>query len=76
MPRVREARARKVLGRKVVRGKEYTYEYFTLPLNLYLPKSMVEKWGTEFIVEIDEDAGLITIRPKKQYLERGVKPPV
>jgi len=63
--RVRTAVARKIIGRKVVRGKEYTYEYYTLPLNLYLPRSVVEKWGTEFIVERDDEKGIITIKPKK-----------
>lgn len=76
MPRVREAKARKVIGRKTVRGKEYVYEYYTLPLNLYLPKSLVEKWGTEFVIEMDEDTGLIVIRPKRHYTRRGLRPPV
>ncbi|OYT49149.1 MAG: hypothetical protein B6U85_00325 [Desulfurococcales archaeon ex4484_42] len=61
----RLAVARKVVGRKVVKGKVYTYEYYTLPLNLYLPKSMVEKWGTEYIVERREDEGVIIIKSKK-----------
>lgn len=65
MIRVREAKAKLVEGRKVVGNKEYRYKYFTLPLNLYLPKGMVERWGTDFIVEIDESKGIITIRPKK-----------
>ena len=65
MVRVREAKAREVEGRKIVKGREYKYKYFTLPLNLYLPKSMVEKWGTEFIVEIDDINGVITIKSKK-----------
>lgn len=61
----RTASARKIIGRKVVKGKVYTYEYYTLPLNLYIPKNMIEKWGTEFIVERDEEAGKITIIAKK-----------
>ncbi len=61
----REATARKVIGKKVVKGKVYTYEYYTLPLNLYLPKNMVEKWGTEFIVERREQEGVIIIKAKK-----------
>jgi len=61
----RLAVARKVMGRKVVKGRVYTYEYYTLPLNLYLPKSMVEKWGTEYIVERREDEGVIIIKSKK-----------
>jgi len=47
-----------------VRGKIYEYEYFTLPLNLYLPKSMVEKFGTKYMLQVDEDSGTITIKPK------------
>lgn len=65
MIRVREAKARLVEGRKVVRNKEYRYKYFTLPLNLYLPKSMVERWGTDFIIEINESKGMIIIKSKK-----------
>ncbi|HDN75932.1 MAG TPA: hypothetical protein ENG05_02260 [Acidilobales archaeon] len=65
----RLAVARKVVGKKVVKGKTYTYEYYTLPLNLYLPKSMVEKWGTEYIVERREDEGTIIIRSKKALEE-------
>lgn len=63
--RVRVAVARKIIGRKIVKGKEYKYEYYTLPLNLYLPRSVVEKWGTEFIIERDDKRGIITIKPKK-----------
>jgi len=61
----RTASARKVIGKKVVKGKTYIYEYYTLPLNLYLPKNMVERWGTEFIVERNEDEGVIIIRSRK-----------
>ncbi|PUA32134.1 MAG: hypothetical protein B7O98_05525 [Zestosphaera tikiterensis] len=63
--RRRTASARKVIGKKSVKGKVYQYEYYTLPLNLYLPKSMVEKWGTDFIIERDEEAGKITIISSK-----------
>jgi hypothetical protein len=61
----RVANAKKIIGKKVVNGKTYTYEYFTLPLNLYLPKAMIERWGTEFIIERDEGSGKITIISKK-----------
>jgi len=64
--RIREARARKNLGRKIIRGKEYRYTYYTLPLNLYIPKHMIEKHGTEYIVEINEDEGVIKIYPKNR----------
>ena len=57
--------ARKVIGKKIVRGKVYTYEYYTLPLNIYIPKNIIEKWGTEFILERKESDGVIIIRPKK-----------
>ncbi len=61
----RTANAKKIIGKKTVNGKTYTYEYFTLPLNLYLPKAMIERWGTEFIIERDEDSGKITIISRK-----------
>ena len=63
--RRREARIKKISGRKVVRGKTYTYEYYTLPLNLYIPKSMVERWGEEYIVERDIEKGVVLIKSKK-----------
>lgn len=55
--------AKKLVGKKRTKEKTYDYVYFTLPLNLYLPKSMVEKYGTEYLLTFDEDAGTITIRP-------------
>ncbi|WP_126451255.1 hypothetical protein [Sulfodiicoccus acidiphilus] len=60
----REVEARKLTGKKVVKGRVYQYEYYTLPLNLYVPKSMVEKFGTRFYLQVDEDSGIIIIRPK------------
>ncbi|MCY0859931.1 MAG: hypothetical protein OWQ54_05815 [Sulfolobaceae archaeon] len=60
----REVEAKKLIGKKVVRGKTYEYEYYTLPLNLYLPKSLVEKFGTKFMLKVDEEKGIITIKPK------------
>ncbi len=62
----REVVVRKVVGRKTVKDKIYTYTYYTLPLNLYIPKSVVDKYGMEFIVEKDIEKGVITIKPKKQ----------
>ncbi|MCX8184989.1 MAG: hypothetical protein RMI56_02175 [Sulfolobales archaeon] len=61
----REARVKKISGKKNVRGRTYTYEYYTLPLNLYIPKSMVEKWGEEYIIERDVEKGTILIKSKK-----------
>jgi hypothetical protein len=63
--RRREVKVRKISGRKSVRGKTYTYEYYTLPLNLYIPKSMVERWGEEYIIERDEEKGVIVVKSKK-----------
>ena len=60
----RVVRVKKMVGRKVVHGKEYRYEYYTLPLLLYVPKSIAEKYK-EFVVERYED-GTIVIRPKKE----------
>jgi hypothetical protein len=65
LPRVRDAYARKITGRKNVKGKSYTYEYYTMPLNLYLPKSMVERFGTSYEITINEDTGEILIKSKK-----------
>ncbi|BBG25285.1 hypothetical protein [Sulfuracidifex tepidarius] len=59
----REVEAKRLVGKKTVRGKVYEYEYYTLPLNLYIPKSMVEKFGTKFSLHYDEDSGTITLRP-------------
>lgn len=63
--RRRNVTARKIVGKKAVKDRIYQYEYYTLPLNLYLPKSMVEKWGTEFIIERDEEKGRIVIYSTK-----------
>ncbi len=60
----REVEAKRLIGKKLVRGKVYEYEYYTLPLNLYIPKSMVEKFGTKYTLEVDEESGTITIKPK------------
>ncbi len=60
----REVEAKRLVGKKNVRGKVYEYEYYTLPLNLYLPKSMVEKFGKKYMLQVDEDSGTITIKPK------------
>lgn len=62
----RDVTIRKVVGKKTVKDKVYTYTYYTLPLNLYIPKSVVDKYGTEFVVEKDDEKGTILIRPKKQ----------
>jgi hypothetical protein len=62
--REREVEAKKLTGKKSVKGKQYEYQYYTLPLNLYLPKSVVEKFGTKFVLQIDEDNGTIIIKPK------------
>lgn len=63
--RRRTVTARKMVGKKAIKDKIYQYEYYTLPLNLYLPKSMIEKWGTEFVVERDEEKGRIVIYSTK-----------
>lgn len=60
----REVEIKKMHGKKIINGKTYEYEYFTLPLNLYIPKSIVERYGTKFKLEIDEKTGVIHIRPK------------
>ena len=63
--RRREVRIKRISGKKIIRGRVYSYEYYTLPLNLYIPKSMVERWGEEYVVERDEEKGTIVIRSKR-----------
>jgi len=63
--RRREVKVRKISGKKSVRGKTYTCEYYTRPLNLYIPKAMVERWGEEYIIERDEEKGVIVVKSKK-----------
>ncbi|BAK54432.1 MULTISPECIES: hypothetical protein [Sulfolobaceae] len=59
----RVVEAKRLVGKKTVRGKTYEYEYYTLPLNLYIPKSMIEKHGTKYLLQVDEESGTITIKP-------------
>ena len=54
---------RMAISRKVINGKSYEYPAYTLPLNLYIPKSMVEKHGTKYYLQVDEETGVITIKP-------------
>lgn len=63
--RSRTVEVKKTIGRKTVKGKTYEYEYYTLPLNLYIPKYMVEKFGTQYLLVLDEENGTITIKPAK-----------
>ncbi|UXD21647.1 hypothetical protein IPA_06235 [Ignicoccus pacificus DSM 13166] len=64
--RRRQVKVREVIGKKVVKDKEYKYVYYTLPLNIYVPKSVVEKFGKEYVLEMDEETGEIRIRPAKK----------
>jgi hypothetical protein len=63
--KVRTVKAREIRGRKVLKGKVYEYTYYTLPLNIYIRKSVIEKWGPEFVVETDPDQGIVVVKPKK-----------
>ncbi len=63
--RKREVKVREVLGRKIVNNKEYKYTYYTLPLNIYIPKHIVEKMGRDYILEINSETGEIKAYPKK-----------
>jgi len=62
----RVVEVKRLVGKKTVRGKTYEYEYYTLPLNLYIPKSMVEKHGTKYYLQVDEENGIITIKPTEE----------
>ncbi|MEM0373712.1 MAG: hypothetical protein QXV69_02155 [Sulfolobaceae archaeon] len=63
--REREVEAKRLIGKKTVKGKVYEYEYYTLPLNIYIPKSMIEKFGTKYKLTFIESEGTIVIKPVK-----------
>ncbi|ALU11676.1 hypothetical protein EYM_03630 [Ignicoccus islandicus DSM 13165] len=65
MLRRREVKVREVVGRKVVNKKEYRYTYYTLPLNIYIPKHVVEKYDKDYVLEINTETGEIRAFPKK-----------
>ncbi|MCC6016192.1 MAG: hypothetical protein LM582_04010 [Desulfurococcaceae archaeon] len=71
--RVRVVTVRKITGKKSIKDKVYTYEYYTLSLNLYVPKDVVERYGSEFVIIKDEEKNIITIIPKKIAEEQGIK---
>ncbi len=71
--KIRRVEVRKIIGHKNVKNKVYNYEYFTLSLNLYIPRNIVERFGTNFIVIRDEEQGTTTIMPQKLAEERGIK---
>ena len=64
----RVVKVKRMVGKKVVHGKEYKYEYYTLPLLLYVPKHVAEK-TKEFIVERYDD-GSFVIKPKVSKEQR------
>ena len=70
---VRKVVARKIVGKKNVKDKTYQYEYYTLPLNIYVPRNIIERWGTEFVIVRDDESGVITIMPRKLAEEKGIK---
>jgi hypothetical protein len=73
MERMREATVREVVGRKVVKDKLYTYTYYTLPLNIYIPKHIVHRYGKEYIVIINTETGEIRAMPKALFEEKYKK---
>ncbi|BCU67575.1 hypothetical protein HS7_10120 [Sulfolobales archaeon HS-7] len=62
--REREVEVKRLRGKKRVKTKEYEYEYYTLPLYIYIPKSMIERFGFKYRLYIDEENGVITVKPK------------
>jgi len=62
MIKERIVEAKRLIGKKTVNGKEYVFEYYSLPLNLYIPKAWVEKYGSKFYLKVDEEKGIITIQ--------------
>ncbi|ABU81212.1 hypothetical protein [Ignicoccus hospitalis] len=73
MERVRDALVREVVGKKVVNDKLYKYTYYTLPLNIYIPKHVVHKYGREYIVIINSETGEIRAMPKALYEQKRNK---
>lgn len=71
--KIRKVEVRKIIGRKNVKDKVYSYEYFTLSLNLYIPRNIVEKFGADFVIIRDEEQGIITIMPQKLAEKKGIK---
>jgi hypothetical protein len=71
--KVRVVTVRKITGKKSIKDKLYTYEYYTLSLNLYVPKDVVERYGSEFVVIKDEEKNVVSIMPKKIAEEQGIK---
>lgn len=71
--KIRRVEVRKIIGRKNVKDKVYSYEYFTLSLNLYIPRNIVEKFGADFVIIRDEEQGIITIMPQKLAEKKGIK---
>jgi len=70
MKRVRNALVREVVGKKVVKDKLYKYTYYTLPLNIYIPKHVVHKYGREYVVIVNTETGEIRAMPKVLYEEK------
>lgn len=63
MIKERIVEARKMIGKKIVKDKEYSYEYYILPLELYIPKEIIQRFGTKFYLQFNEETGKITIEP-------------
>jgi len=70
MERVRNATVREVVGKKVVKDKLYKYTYYTLPLNIYIPKHVVHRYGREYIVIVNTETGEIRAMPKAIYEQK------
>ncbi len=71
--RTRETEAKEIVGKKVLKGKVYSYTYFTLPLNIYLPKHIVERYGKKFVLKMNTETGEIYIAPKSLLEDKQKK---
>jgi len=58
-------RVREITGKRIINKREYHYKYYTLSLNIYIPKRMVEKYGRNYIMEFNRDTGELVIRPSR-----------
>jgi len=55
------------IAKKRYKNKVYTYPYYMLTIEKYIPKRIVQKYGLEYVVLFDPATGTVTAMPKKVY---------
>ena len=59
----KKVKARPIKGKKIVKGKKYEFTYYVLPMMMYVRKHIIEGVGDEFIIERDNDRGVLLVYP-------------